>query len=211
MTKPEPRHETPGWLRTILKYVIWFIGIVVTLLTFGLWGAKRKSRKSAKPVATPEPQYEIRSTVAREVPSAPGAEAKSKPQHEPRGAWPSVPTYAILFMAVFVTGSAFGVWGLVHLQWPAPPPFPNPFANEPQPPSSAPHLQVNPAADLARLNHRMEKRLHSVGWINRQAGIVHIPIDRAMDLLIKRGASPITALHMRDLHEQRARFAQNGD
>ncbi|HET8700394.1 MAG TPA: hypothetical protein VFL97_01865 [Nitrococcus sp.] len=114
-------------------------------------------------------------------------------------------------MAVFVTGSAFGVWGLVHLQWPAPPPFPNPFANEPQPPSPAPHLQVNPQADLARLNRRMEKRLNSAGWINRRTGIVHIPIDRAMDLLIKRGASSIAAFRTPDLHEQRAQFAQNGD
>jgi hypothetical protein len=31
------------------------------------------------------------------------------------------------------------------------------------------------------------RRLSSYGWVDREAGIVRIPIDRAMDLLAERG------------------------
>ncbi|HUK66482.1 MAG TPA: hypothetical protein VLV17_06605 [Anaeromyxobacteraceae bacterium] len=34
-----------------------------------------------------------------------------------------------------------------------------------------------------------ERRLNSTGWVDRQKGIVHIPIDRAMDMVVK-GARP---------------------
>ena len=34
-----------------------------------------------------------------------------------------------------------------------------------------------------------EQRLRSTGWVDRQKGIVHIPIDRAMDL-VERGQRP---------------------
>ena len=136
--------------------------------------------------------------------------ANSETRHEIRDVPPSIPAYAILLIIIFVTGSAFGVWGLLNLEWPAPPARPSPFANEAQPIGSSPRLQVNPQADLARLNRRMEKRLHSVGWINRNAGIVHMPIDRAMDLLVERG-SPDTVLRAPRLHGPPTRLAHNAD
>ncbi len=34
-----------------------------------------------------------------------------------------------------------------------------------------------------------ERRLHSTGWVDREKGLVHIPIDRAMDL-VEKGARP---------------------
>lgn len=48
-------------------------------------------------------------------------------------------------------------------------------------------LQRAPQEDLAEYESRMEQRLHSVGWVDREQGIVHMPIDRAMDLLVQRG------------------------
>ena len=32
-----------------------------------------------------------------------------------------------------------------------------------------------------------EKTLHSYGWMDQQAGVVRIPIDRAMELVAQRG------------------------
>ena len=32
-----------------------------------------------------------------------------------------------------------------------------------------------------------EQTLHSYGWVDQQAGVVRIPIDRAMELLAQRG------------------------
>ena len=58
----------------------------------------------------------------------------------------------------------------------------------------APHLQGNPAADLARLKTQSLDRLNTYGWVNREAGIAHIPIDRAMDILARSGLPKPAAL-----------------
>jgi len=34
---------------------------------------------------------------------------------------------------------------------------------------------------------KQEDQLNSYGWIDKQAGVAHIPIDRAMDLIVERG------------------------
>ena len=54
-------------------------------------------------------------------------------------------------------------------------------------PFPAPRLQVNPAEALAALRHREEKVLNSYGWVDREKGVVRIPIDRAMGLMVERG------------------------
>ena len=50
-----------------------------------------------------------------------------------------------------------------------------------------PQLQVSPTEDLRQLNQRAEQRLKTYGWIDREHGIVRIPIDRAMEVLAERG------------------------
>jgi hypothetical protein len=50
-----------------------------------------------------------------------------------------------------------------------------------------PRLQANPRADLRELRESEEKRLDSYGWVDRNAGIVHIPIDEAMKLTLQHG------------------------
>ena len=50
-----------------------------------------------------------------------------------------------------------------------------------------PRLQTNPRADLRELREAEEKRLDSYGWVDRNAGIVHIPIDDAIKLTLQRG------------------------
>jgi hypothetical protein len=56
-----------------------------------------------------------------------------------------------------------------------------------------PHLQGNPAADLARLKKQSLDRLNTYGWVNPEAGIAHIPIDRAMDILARSGLPKVSA------------------
>jgi hypothetical protein len=51
----------------------------------------------------------------------------------------------------------------------------------------SPRLQGNPGGDMARYRAREDARLARYGWVDRKAGIAHIPIDRAMDALAKRG------------------------
>jgi hypothetical protein len=51
----------------------------------------------------------------------------------------------------------------------------------------APELQIDSASDLARYRAGEEARLQSYGWVDRDKGIVHIPIEQAMRDLAKRG------------------------
>ncbi len=46
-----------------------------------------------------------------------------------------------------------------------------------------PRLQVSPAQDLKELRAAEDAMLHSYGWVDQQAGVVRIPIERAMELL----------------------------
>ncbi|WP_040547448.1 hypothetical protein [Pedosphaera parvula] len=50
-----------------------------------------------------------------------------------------------------------------------------------------PHLQISPTTDLEHFRDRENIELQSYGWVDKKAGIVRIPIDRAMDLLLQKG------------------------
>lgn len=38
-----------------------------------------------------------------------------------------------------------------------------------------------------RLRERQRERLESFGWVNRAAGVVHIPVDDAIDRVVEEG------------------------
>lgn len=54
-----------------------------------------------------------------------------------------------------------------------------------QPP--APRLQVTPRTDMRNLAESNREVLESYGWVDREQGIVRIPIDVAMRLTLERG------------------------
>jgi hypothetical protein len=62
--------------------------------------------------------------------------------------------------------------------------FPDQLADRrftlPIPPFPSPTLQTNPAADMAAFTDRELRQLNTMGWQDRKAGTVHIPIDQAM-------------------------------
>lgn len=59
----------------------------------------------------------------------------------------------------------------------------------PPPPRSLsqPLLQAAPAQALQEFQAAEEARLNSYGWVDPDAGLVRIPIQRAMQLLVERG------------------------
>lgn len=65
-------------------------------------------------------------------------------------------------------------------------PPPTPFENARMLPPQ-PRLQVEPHVDLKAYCEQQLNDLNSYGWVDRRAGVVHIPIDRAMDDLVKQG------------------------
>ena len=50
-----------------------------------------------------------------------------------------------------------------------------------------PRLQTDPRQDLADLRAREDELLGSYGWVDKNAGVVRIPIDAAMKLTLERG------------------------
>jgi hypothetical protein len=69
---------------------------------------------------------------------------------------------------------------------PEPGPRPSPLALTREIPPQ-PRLQVAAPKDLKQFLSAEDKVLNSYGWVDQNAGIVRIPIDRAMDLLAKKG------------------------
>jgi hypothetical protein len=57
----------------------------------------------------------------------------------------------------------------------------------PQPLPPPPRLQTDPHADLLALRAAEDRTLTTYGWVDRNAGVVRIPIERAMQLTIARG------------------------
>lgn len=51
----------------------------------------------------------------------------------------------------------------------------------------APLLQTAPAADLRALRAEEAARLDSYGWVDRDTGVVHIPIAQAMKEVVAKG------------------------
>lgn len=50
-----------------------------------------------------------------------------------------------------------------------------------------PRLQSSPATDLRELRAAEDAVLTSYGWVDRKAGVIRIPIERAMELTSERG------------------------
>jgi len=50
-----------------------------------------------------------------------------------------------------------------------------------------PRLETNERGQLYQLRMKEEETLNSYGWVDQQAGIAHIPIGRAMEIIAQRG------------------------
>ena len=61
--------------------------------------------------------------------------------------------------------------------------------NPPPTAMPSPPLQSAPALDLAALREQKRAMLNEYRWLDRDKGIVRIPIERAMSLLIARSAT----------------------
>ena len=53
--------------------------------------------------------------------------------------------------------------------------------------SSGPRIQVVPGLDLRLQREAEGERLNGYGWVDQGAGVVHIPIDKAVDVLLEKG------------------------
>ncbi len=49
-----------------------------------------------------------------------------------------------------------------------------------------PSLQAEPHSDLRRMRQVSNRGLHDYAWLDREAGVVRLPIERAMSLYVRR-------------------------
>ncbi len=76
----------------------------------------------------------------------------------------------------------FGIYTRVQPLGPAATPF---ATSRPLPPE--PRLQPAPENDLQDYLENQHTELNTYGWVDRSNGIVRIPIERAMQLLLQQG------------------------
>ena len=50
-----------------------------------------------------------------------------------------------------------------------------------------PRLQAQPSHEIGDFRATEDEQLHNYGWVDKAAGVVHIPIEEAMRLTIDRG------------------------
>jgi len=93
-------------------------------------------------------------------------------------------TVAVLVL-IFVSFLAMGglMRGFDFISKKMTPPVPDIALLPVTPPN--PRLQVNPKIDLREKLSQERAQLNSYGWVDRQRGIAHIPIDRAIEMLAK--------------------------
>jgi hypothetical protein len=51
----------------------------------------------------------------------------------------------------------------------------------------APRVEEHPAVEIQELHAKEDSLLSTYGWTDKEAGVVRIPIDRAIDLELQRG------------------------
>lgn len=98
---------------------------------------------------------------------------------------------AVMFFFAFTVCSI--LLSAVLFQWLVPDGFASTFQPKDMkrrmPPKDVPLLQTNFSAktDIAKVMEREQQAINSYAWVNRQAGIARIPIDRAIDIAAKDG------------------------
>jgi hypothetical protein len=64
--------------------------------------------------------------------------------------------------------------------------------NQPDRLPPAPRLQIRGTGHWRDYRDAEEQRLATYGWMDRGSGAVHIPIDRAITLVLERGVGPLS-------------------
>ncbi len=110
----------------------------------------------------------------------------SQPGYEMQDVDPRLPARLALAMVVFLLLGIATVTGIMLSLWAvdAGPESPFGTADEPAP---GPVLQADPRADMQALERRWQTELNSIGWVDRDAGIAHIPIREAMQRTAQAG------------------------
>ena len=82
--------------------------------------------------------------------------------------------------------SLAGVLGFVYLVYGTPHMHPEPeLVNKRT--MNQPALQSNGVADLAEFQAKQQADLTTYGWVNKSQGVVRLPINQAIDIVLQKG------------------------
>jgi hypothetical protein len=114
---------------------------------------------------------------------------KHAPGHETRdaGVLPIVLTGAGLAVTVAIVGLiVYGIFQYLGAH-PVTSTRSNPMSAEDSQIPPAPRIEEHSAIEIQQLHAQEDQILSTYGWADKKAGVVRIPIDRAMELQLERG------------------------
>jgi hypothetical protein len=114
--------------------------------------------------AVPGPGYEVQDANPRAV------------------LWFLAGLFIVICLTMFATWLMFRRFSVSEVA----PPSASSFADVREVPAG-PQLQPDPRTNLLETRSKQQQELDSYSWEDRKAGIVRIPIERAMDLLLQKG------------------------
>ena len=97
-------------------------------------------------------------------------------------AWSGIGMFAAIALIVLGMWWLFNHFNRVQSLGATPAPYPTVRALPPEP-----RLQANPRGDYDEYIRLQRQQLSGYGWINREAGVVRIPVSLAMQLVVSRG------------------------
>jgi hypothetical protein len=111
------------------------------------------------------------------------------PGYEPRDVSPRGLVYFLMIVVVFLAVTSFAVQWLFgyFVKTDRPVPVVQPVFSHVRLLPPPPRVQANPGEDIREYVDSERQFLNSSGWIDEKSGIARIPIDQAMDLLLRQG------------------------
>lgn len=101
--------------------------------------------------------------------------------------WFAIALVVALFIISVAVGLLYGFFSARQTTLSPPPPPLLEEAEEAELEPPQPRLQRVPGADLEQMRTIEDSILNSYGWVDEEAGVTRIPIDRAMELMLERG------------------------
>jgi hypothetical protein len=112
----------------------------------------------------------------------------------------------LIVLIAIVLAADVAMWGLfklfAHMEAQNDPVV-SPLAPPAGQPLGPPGLQTTPWTDLTHFRAEQNAYLHGYGWIDERAGVARVPIDKAKEMLLKKGlpvgpelAGPLEGTHV---------------
>ena len=95
---------------------------------------------------------------------------------------------AAALIALAIALGSLAAFAAIHLGNEGRSPHPAPSRGNPPSISAPVRLQSSPAQDITAFREQKQRLLETYGWLDREHGLAHIPIDRAMELLVRERA-----------------------